>query len=138
MLPRWQAIIELWPISTSDAGRFARVHAVEEVLHVRLVHVAAAAAARLARHAVRLLAVLRFRLRQHFPAAAIDDEHAVVAVEGDAVVAHVWTLSDGRGVLPDQAEAVVFPQRLLRIRRLFRIVRETELAADRRRPTTAP
>ena len=93
---------------------------------------AAAAAPRLADHAIGSCGHSSFRSPAALPSRARSThEHAVVAVERDAVIAHVRTLADRGRVLPDHAEAVELPQRLLRIGRLLRVVRESELAADR-------
>src|SRR5690606_7937775 len=72
----------------------ACVHALEEVADVQLVIVPSRPAPGLARGAVPSAAVLRLGLGEHFPAAPIDHEHAVVAVEGHAVIAHVRALAD--------------------------------------------
>jgi hypothetical protein len=65
MFARWQAIIELWPTSTSERGRARESMHSRKFAHVlEMVLASTAAAPRLADHAVRLPAVLRLRLRQ--------------------------------------------------------------------------
>src|SRR4051794_17456376 len=91
------------------ARSLAGIHALEKVADVFQVHVAADPTAWLTAGPVHLLAVLRFCLGEHFPAAAVDDEHAVVAVEGDAVIALIRTQANCRRVLPQHREPVALP-----------------------------
>src|SRR5262245_44150921 len=110
----------------------ARLDTIEKIFNVIEVHVFAAGAAMwLARHAVRFLSLLHFGFGENLPPAAIEDEHTVIAMKCDAMIAHIRPLADSRRVLPDHAEAVELPQRLLRIRRLFGIVGKSEFAPDR-------
>src|SRR5689334_10121102 len=94
------------------------------------------AAAALSRHAfasITRLAGNALGLGVDLPAAAVYDQHAIVTMKFDAVVARFRAATNRRRVLPDHTVIRVRPDDLRRIRRLFGIVWEAELAADRRR-----
>ena len=54
-------------------------------------------------------------------------------MKGDAVITIIRPLADSRRVLPDHTETIKLPECLLCVRRLFRILRKSELATNRHR-----
>ena len=96
-VPRWQAIIELWPISTSEFGRLRESRQSRKSFTCAWLCPGCRAPARLADHPVGFL--LFFVSVSGRPPSRRDRRPARRCCrEGDAVIAHVGTLPDRRGV----------------------------------------